>query len=98
MYDAATLTRLVAAAGLEVESERHGIGWGSPLYPRFPIKQVRQSARELRNQPVGRQTSRLVPQAIPCRSVSTVRPAASMTRVRLAESYMRLRPLATAVK
>lgn len=37
MYDAATLTRLVAAAGLEVESERHGIGWGHSLLVCRPV-------------------------------------------------------------
>lgn len=31
MYDGATLGRLVKAAGLELESERHGIGWGHSL-------------------------------------------------------------------
>jgi hypothetical protein len=31
MYDARTLARLVGAAGLEVESERHGVGWGHSL-------------------------------------------------------------------
>jgi SAM-dependent methyltransferase len=31
MYDEATLSRLVTAAGFELESERHGIGWGHSL-------------------------------------------------------------------
>jgi SAM-dependent methyltransferase len=31
MYDGATLARLIGAAGLELESERHGIGWGHSL-------------------------------------------------------------------
>jgi SAM-dependent methyltransferase len=31
MYDEATLSRLVVAAGLEIESQRHGIGWGHSL-------------------------------------------------------------------